>query len=40
MQSSVMSPQFLDNLILTTAQLGDEVGLMGALALAQSLAEK
>jgi len=40
MQSSVMSPQFLDNLILTTAQLGDEVCLMGALALAQSLAEK
>jgi len=40
MQSSVMSPQFLNNLTLTTAQLGDEVCLMGALALAQSLTEK
>jgi len=40
MQSSVMSPQFLDNLTLTTAALGDEVGLMGALALAQNLIEK
>lgn len=35
MQSSVMSPKFLEDLVLTTAKLGDEVGLMGALALAQ-----
>jgi len=40
MQSSVMSPQFLVNLTLTTAALGDEVCLLGALALAQSLANQ
>lgn len=38
MQSSVMSPRYLENLVLTTAVLGDEVGLLGALALAQSSA--
>ncbi len=39
MRASVMSPRYLDNLTVTTAALGDEVGLMGALALAQSLVE-
>jgi glucokinase len=39
MRASVMSPHYLDNLTVTTAALGDEVGLMGALALAQSLVE-
>lgn len=33
----LMSPSYLDNLTLTTATLGDEVGLMGALALAWTL---
>jgi glucokinase len=40
LRASVMSPYFLENLIVTTASLGDEVGLMGALALAQGLTEK
>ncbi len=35
----VLSIQYLENLVLTTADLGDDVGLMGALALAQTLAE-
>ena len=35
-----MSSQFLYNLAVTTASFGDEVVLMGALALAQSLVEK
>ena len=33
----VMSPDYLKNLTITTAALGDEVGLMGALALAHTL---
>lgn len=33
----VMSPQYLVDLELTTAQLGDEAGLLGALALAREL---
>lgn len=33
----VMSPEYLDNLTLTTAALGDDVCLMGALALACAL---
>jgi glucokinase len=37
MNEHVMSPKYLENLTLTTASLGDEVGLMGALALAQQL---
>jgi glucokinase len=32
----IMSPDYLENLTITTAALGDEVGLMGALALAHS----
>lgn len=37
MTEHVMSTKYLENLTLTTAALGDDVGLMGALALAQSL---
>jgi glucokinase len=33
----VLSSKYLENLILTKASLGDDVGLMGALALAQNL---
>lgn len=33
----IFSPQYLENLVLTTAALGDEVGLMGALALAHTI---
>jgi glucokinase len=33
----VLSSKYLDNLILTKAALGDDVGLMGGLALAQNL---
>ena len=36
MQENVLSPHYTENLILTTAALGDEAGLMGALALARS----
>lgn len=39
MTEHVMSKKYLENLTLTTAALGDEVGLMGALALAQQLDE-
>lgn len=39
MSENVMSKKYLDNLTLTTAALGDEVGLMGALALAQSISD-
>lgn len=35
LQELVLSPRYLDNLTLTTAALGDEAGLMGALALAR-----
>jgi len=31
----VISPEFLENLKIVPAELGDDVGLMGALALAQ-----
>jgi glucokinase len=37
MRENVMSPKYLDDLIITTAALGDDVGLIGALALAQTL---
>ena len=33
----VMSSDYIKNLTISTAALGDDVGLMGALALAQSL---
>jgi glucokinase len=39
MNEHVMSKKYLDNLTLTTAALGDEVGLMGALALAQNISD-
>ncbi len=37
MSEHVMSPMYLDGLTLTTSDLGDDVGLMGALALAHTL---
>jgi len=37
LREQVLSSKYLDNLILTTSALGDDVGLMGALALAQTL---
>ncbi len=39
MRANVISDRYLDDLILTRAALGDKVGLMGALALAQKLNE-
>ena len=35
MREHVLSAHYLENMTLTTAALGDEVGLMGALALAR-----
>jgi glucokinase len=40
MQKHVMNSHFLDNLLLTTASLGDEAGLMGALVLAREMHTK
>jgi glucokinase len=40
MTEHVISKKYLENFTLTTATLGDEVGLMGALALAQQLDEQ
>ncbi len=37
MSEHVLSSKYLENLILTPSALGDDVGLMGALALAQSI---
>lgn len=37
MSEHVLSKKYLENLILTPSALGDDVGLMGALALAQTL---
>jgi glucokinase len=39
MNEHVMSKKYLENLTLTTAALGDDVGLMGALALAQNISD-
>jgi glucokinase len=39
MSEHVLSKKYLENLTLTTADLGDDVGLMGALALALKLDE-
>ncbi len=39
MRANVMDDHFLDHLTLTTAALGDQAGLMGALALAHSVVE-
>lgn len=35
LRSHVFNPRYLENLIITTAALGDDAGLLGALALAQ-----
>ena len=35
-RASVMSPEYLSNLTITTAALGDDAGLLGALALVRS----
>ncbi len=37
LREHIMTPSYLENLTLTTAALGDDVGLMGTLALAQTL---
>lgn len=37
MKSHVMAPEFLDNLTIELAQLGDDVGLLGALAYAREM---
>jgi glucokinase len=37
LEENVLSSQYLDGLTLTSSTLGDEVGLLGALALARSL---
>ena len=39
MSEHVISRKYLENLTLTTSALGDDVGLMGALALAQTLGD-
>ena len=39
MNDHVISKKYLEDLTLTKAALGDEVGLMGALALAKQLDE-
>ncbi|MGE5225199.1 MAG: ROK family protein [Omnitrophica WOR_2 bacterium] len=39
MQVNTFSPYYLEDLTLTTASLGDDVGLVGALALAHSIVE-
>ena len=35
MKEHIMDPGYLDGLIITTAQLGDDAGLLGALAYAR-----
>ncbi len=37
MRERIMAPAYMQNLIITTAALGDDAGLLGALALAQEL---
>ncbi len=39
MSEHVLSRKYLENLTLTTSALGDDVGLMGALALAQTIGD-
>jgi glucokinase len=36
LKKNVFNPRYLENLVITTAALGDDAGLLGALALAQS----
>lgn len=38
LKQHVLRPEFSDNLVLTTAALGDDVGLLGTLVLAQTVA--
>jgi len=40
LNENVLSPSYIENFKLSPAALGDEVGLMGALALVQSMIEK
>ncbi len=40
MAETVISPEYLHGLVLTTAALGDDAGLLGALALAQKVEPK
>jgi glucokinase len=37
MREHILRPEYAENLVLTTAKLGDDVGLLGALTLAQSI---
>ena len=37
MKLHLMAPEFLDNITIELAQLGDDVGLMGALAYARKM---
>jgi len=39
LQAHVFNPRYLENLIITTAALDDDAGLLGALALAQMMSE-
>ncbi len=39
LRAHVFNPRYLDDLIITTAALGDDAGLLGALALAQMASE-
>ena len=39
LRAHVFNPHYLKNLVITTAALGDDVGLLGALALAQMASE-
>jgi glucokinase len=39
LREHTFNPRYLENLIITTAALGDDAGLLGALALAQMAAE-
>jgi hypothetical protein len=35
LEKNVLSPEYLKDFVLTTAKLGDQVGLVGALVLAR-----
>jgi hypothetical protein len=39
LRSHVLSEAYLNNLVVARAALGDDVGLMGALALAQKIGQ-
>jgi glucokinase len=40
LRAHVMDPAYLDDLVITTAALGDDAGLLGALALAHTMEER